>query len=238
MGKGEDVMDDSSKKMASYGIGVVMLIVGALAGFGITKAADNSSKDSMKQQVTAAQQSGVSSKGADLRANLVTLGVEHMDLTDHAIAAALDGAPNATAVATDLFNNGDQIGAAVGSVYGKDAQTTFNTVWKLHLNDFVKYAVAAKTGDTAGKTAALNDISMNYTKPLAQYLAKANPNLPESVLEGSLSDHVTMTAQMIDDHVKGDYTAEAAMRDQGAQHLNGLFSTLATGIVKQYPTKF
>lgn len=228
-------MDEShSRKTTGIAIGVVMLIVGGLAGYGIAKAYGHSNSS------TAMSSSAPTSatKAADLRANLVTLGVEHMDLTDAAIDAALDGAPNASAVQTDLFNNGDQIGAAVGSVYGASAQNTFNTVWKLHLNDFVKYAVAAKNGDTAGKTAALNDINTNYTKPLAQYLAKANPNLPEAVLEGSLRDHVTMTAQMIDDHVSGNYAAEASMRNQGAQHLNGLFSTLAGAIVKQYPSKF
>ena len=229
---------EESKKMAAAGIGIVMLIIGALAGFGITKAADSHNTNMLKQQVTAAQAPNSATKAGDLRANLVTLGVEHMDLTDAAIDAALDGAPNASAVATDLFNNGDQIGADVGSVYGKDAQTTFDSVWKLHLNDFVKYAVADKGGDQAGKTAALNDIDTNYTKPLAQFLAKANPNLPEATVEGALRDHVNMTAQMIDDHVAGKYTDEASMRDMGAQHLNGLFSTLAGAIVKQKPSAF
>jgi len=231
---------EEHKKMtgAAAMIGIVMLVIGAVAGFGITKAMDNSSKDDLKKQVAMAQMPNSATKAADLRANLVTLGVAHMDLTDAAIDAALDGSPNATAVATDLFANGDQIGAAVGSIYGKDAQNTFNTVWKLHLNDFVKYAVASSKGDTAGQADALKDIDTNYTHPLAAYLAKANPNLPESTLYGALSDHVKMTATMIDDHVAGKYADEAAMRDQGAQHLNGLFSTLAGGIVKQYPSKF
>jgi len=229
---------DESKKMAGAGLGIVMLVIGAVAGFGITKAADMHNTNDLKQQAKTAQMPTSATKAGDLRANLVTLGVEHMDLTDQAIDAALDGAPNASDVAKDLFNNGDQIGAAVGSVYGKDAETTFNTVWKLHLNDFVKYAVASKSGDTEAKSAALSDIDTNYTKPLAQYLAKANPNLPEAAVEGSLRDHVTMTAQMIDDHVAGKYADEASMRDQGAQHLSGLFSTLAGGIVKQYPGKF
>ena len=214
-------------------IGISMLIVGTLVGFGITKATSNTNTmSSAKVNPTSA------TKAADLRANLVTLGVVHMDLTASAIDAALDGTANAKSLSDALFTNGDQIGAAVGSVYGTGAQTTFNTVWKLHLNDFVKYAVAAKGGNEAAKAAALSDIDTNYTMPLAQYLAKANPKLPEAVLEGSLRDHVTMTATMIDDHVKGDYVSEAAMRDQGAQHLNGLFSTLAGGIVAQYPDKF
>lgn len=215
-------------------LGISMLIVGALLGFGLTKAHSQNANAT----TTAKQNPNSATKAADLRANLVTLGVEHMDLTDSAIAAALDGTPNAKAIADQLFANGDQIGAAVGSVYGADAQNTFNTVWKLHLNDFVKYAVASKGGNETAKSAALADIDTNYTKPLAQYLAKANPNLPEAALEGSLRDHVNMTAIMIDDHVKGDYVGEATMRDQGAQHLNGLFSTLAGAIVTQYPSKF
>jgi hypothetical protein len=216
----EDTNKPKSSVMTSVAIGT--LVVGALIGFGLTKAFDHK---------TAAPVASVAptsaTKSADLRSALVTLGVVHMDLTDSAVDSALDGNADAKAVGADLFTNGDQIGAAVGSIYGTDAQTTFNTVWKLHLNDFVKYAVADKSNDTAAKAAALTDIDTNYTKPLAQYLAKANPNLPEAVLEGSLRDHVTMTATMIDDHVQGKFADEASMRDQGAQHLSGLFSTLA-----------
>jgi spore coat protein CotF len=119
-----------------------------------------------------------------------------------------------------------------------DAQNTVDKVWQLHLDDFVKYAVADKSGDQAGKTAALTDINNNYTKPLAQYLAKANPNLPEATLESELNDHIQMTAQMIDYHVQGNYTAEANELNMANTHIAGLFNTLANAIIKQYPNKF
>ncbi len=226
-------MEEShSAKTTGIVIGVVMLVVGGLAGFGITKAADNNKTTTNNLAPTSA------TKAADLRANLVTLGLEHMTLTDQAVDAALDGSPNASATAAALYSNGTDIGAAVGSVYGKDAETTFNTVWKLHLDDFVKYAVADKQGDATAKAAALADIDANYTKPLAQYLAKANPNLPEATLEGALRDHVQMTATMIDDHVQGNYTAEASELNMANMHMEGLFSTLASAIVTQYPSKF
>ena len=224
----------STQGAASVLVSVALLVVGLALGFGVAKASNNN--DTTKTGSTTVATSAT--KAADLRANLVTLGVEHMDLTDAAVSAKLDGAPNAKEVGADLYSNGDKIGAAVGSIYGKDAQNTFDTVWKLHLDDFVKYAVASKGGDAAGQAAALKDIDTNYTHPLSAFLAKANPNLPEATLYSVLSDHVAQTAQMIDDHVKGDYTAEAAKRDEGAQHLNGVFSTLASGIVKQYPSKF
>jgi len=216
-------------------VGIVALVVGALVSFGITKAVDN--KDT-KDSSTTTTSSDSGAKASDLRANLVTLGVEHMTLTDQAVDAALDGSADATAVGQALYSNGTDIGAAVGSVYGKDAESTFNSVWKLHLDQFVAYAVAGSKGDTAGQQAALASIDTNYTKPLAQYLAKANPNLPEATLQTALSDHVSMTAKMIDLHIAKDYTGEQKQLNQANTHIEGLFSTLAGAIVKQYPDKF
>jgi hypothetical protein len=200
-------------------------------GFGIAKASDDNSNNT-KSSVSA------DTNAADLRSNLVTMGTEHMIYTDQAVDAALDGSPNADAAAKALYTNGTNIGAAVGSVYGKSAESTFNSVWKLHLDEFVKYAVAAKSGDSDGKQTALSTIDAQYTKPLAQYLAKANPNLPEKTLETALRDHVNMTAKMIDEHVAGNYAAETSELDMANTHISGLFSTLANAIVKQYPDKF
>ncbi|MEP7204717.1 MAG: hypothetical protein ABI716_00810 [Candidatus Saccharibacteria bacterium] len=212
---------------------VVALVVGMAGGYAIGYHNKNST-------ISASEATAPSSatKAADLRSSLVTLGVEHMTLTNQAVDAALDGSKTADATAAALYSNGNEIGAAVGSVYGKDAETTFDSVWKLHLDEFVKYAVASSKGDAAGKQAALDAIDNGYTKPLSQFLAKANPNLPEATLESVLGDHVQMTAAMIDKHVAGDYTGEAADLKAANQHIEGIFSTLAGAIVKQNPSKF
>jgi hypothetical protein len=221
-----------NNEAGNIAIAVVAIIAGLVIGFAAGRVMNN------KTSTTTATAPTSATKAADLRADLVTLGVEHMTLTDQAVDAALDGSPNASATAAALYSNGNDIGAAVGSIYGTSAQTTFDSVWKLHLDQFVNYAVADKQGNAAGKAAALSAIDTGYTKPLAQYLAKANPNLPENVLESALSDHVAMTATMIDDHVQGKYADEAAELNQGNQHIEGIFSTLAEGIVKQFPAKF
>ena len=223
---------DSTHKTSGIVIGVALLVIGFTGGYGIAKAAGDNSTGASGRTTSS------STKAADLRANLVTLGVEHMSLTDQAVAATLDSTPNANATGKALYANGDALGAAVGSVYGKDAEATFDKVWKLHLDEFVKYAVAAKAGDATAKQTALDTISSEYTKPLAQYLAKANPNLPADVLEASLADHVAMTAKMIDYHVAGNYAQEADELTMANKHLEGLMSTLADAIVKQYPDKF
>lgn len=216
---------------------IVVIVVVLLLGMGGGYLIGHKKTTSSTSHSDAVAPSAVT-KAANLRSSLVRLGVEHMILTDHAVDAALDGSANASAVGTALYTNGTDIGAAVGSVYGTEAETTFNSVWKLHLDEFVKYAVAGSKSDSAGKQAALDSISTGYTKPLAQYLAKANPNIKEDILEASLAEHVSMTAMMIDDHVSGDFAAEASELKMANQHIEGIFSSLADGIVTQYPEKF
>ncbi len=217
-------------------LAVIGIVVGVGLGFGITKASDmNAPSTSPSSSVVVPS---TTTKAADLRADLVTLGVNHMNYTNKAVDQALSGSKGAAESGKALYTNGTTIGAAVGSVYGKDAETTFNTVWKLHLDQFVNYAVAGSKGDEAGKAAALASIDANYTKPLAQYLAKANPKLPEAALESALRDHVNMTAKMIDFRVAGDYANEQMELDMANKHIEGLMSTLASGIVQQYPDKF
>ncbi len=220
---------------------VLVILVVAVIGFAAFKISDkNKSTDSSSDSSTstAAAVPNSATKAADLRSTMVRLGEEHMLLTNTAVDQTLDGSPAASASTAALIQNGKDIGAAVGSVYGKDAETTFDTVWQIHLEDFVKYAGASAKGDTAGKAAALADIDAKYTKPLSAYLAKANPNLPEATLNSVLGDHVQMTADMIDLHVAKKYTEEYAKLAEADKHIEGIFSTLAGAIVKQYPAKF
>jgi hypothetical protein len=219
-------------------VAIVTLVVGLAVGGGVGYAAaanmnndDNSSHSSVSMKST-------TTKAAGLRSTLVSFGTEHMDLTYAAVASALNGTKSAEADQTSLIQNGKDLAAAVGSVYGDDAQATFEKVWTLHLTQFVNYAVASSKGDEAGKQTALSTIDSQYTHPLAAYLAKANPNLPESALYAGLKEHVDMTAVMIDNEAKGDFSTATMQREMGIKHLEGLMSTLAAGIVKQYPNKF
>ncbi len=222
-------MNVSKNQKGNVGLWIVVLVVGLVLGFTVGRVSNNDKTTKASTTTT----SGISTKASDLRSTLVRMGLEHMTLTNQAVDAALDGSKTADAAGAALYQNGNDIGAAVGSVYGKDAEKTFDAVWKLHLDEFVKYAVADSKGDEAGKTAALDSISKNYTKPLAMYLANANPNLPEATLEQVLSEHVADTAQMIDFHVQGKYTDEFAELGTANKHIETIFSVLAGGIAKQ-----
>ena len=231
-------MESHNKTGTMIGVGIVGLLLGGLGGWWI--AAMNNTHDMDMEASTSVSENRPNSatKAADLRATLVGFGVEHMDLTYATVAATLNASKSADADAKDLYKNGTDLGAAIGSVYGKEAESTFNSVWKLHLDEFVKYAMASSKNDAAGKKAALDTIDAEYTKPLAAYLAKANPNLPEDTLYKGLKAHVDMTAEMIDEEAAGNYAVATDLRNKGADHLSKLFSTLAAGIVKQFPDKF
>lgn len=211
--------------------GVIALIIGLAGGYAIGQSGKKSTESNSSSTATSA-------KAGDLRANLVSMGVQHQELTQKAVDAALDASPDAEAAKAQLIQNGQDISNAVGSVYGQAAGKKFNDIWNVHLNDFVTYAVASKSGDEAAKSAALQHIDANYTKPISKLLAGANPNLPQADLESAFKQHIDMTAQTIDLHVKGDYKAEQALIVQSSDHLKMLMSTLAGAIAKQYPEKF
>ncbi len=231
-------MADSNKGTAVAIAAIVALVLGGGVGYAVGMNDTGDSGKTNSSKTSSAPTAAVSSKAADLRATLVSFGTEHQGLTYTAVSSALAGGPSAAADQADLIKNGKDLAAAVGSVYGEEAGATFESVWTVHLTEFVNYAVAGSTMDEAGKAQALANIDENYTKPLAAYLAKANPNLPEDALYSGLSEHVKMTASIIDAQVAGDYAKATAERDLAVKHLEGLMSTLAAGIVKQFPEKF
>lgn len=226
-------MKVNKNESGNIALAAVAVVVGLVVGFAVAKASNDNSKSTDDTKSSSTSASAPSTKALQLRSDLVALGTEHMNLTNIAVDNALDGTKGAQASDDALNANGKAIGAAVGSVYGADAEKTFDTVWQLHLDQFVTYAVASSKGDEAGKAAALNTIDTQYTKPLAAYLAKANPNLPQKTLETVLGDHVSMTAAMIDAHAAGKYADEQSQLKQANKMIAGIFTTLADGIAKQ-----
>ena len=70
------------------------------------------------------------SDAANLRVSLDQLLGEHIILASKATGAALGGRNDQFAAYGDLLNtNGTDLGAAIGSIYGSDAQDKFNEIW-------------------------------------------------------------------------------------------------------------
>lgn len=217
-------------------IGVGVFILGVVTGGTAIHDYDNEA-DHVVVRTSRSTSSSSTTKASDFRTTLVTLAIEHMIYTDKVVDQVFNGSADEVSMKT-LDDNSVSIGKMIGSVYGTSATTLITSLWKIHMDDILKYATAGNRGDFAGKSAALADLDSKYTKPLASYFAKVNPKLPEAVLEGVFRDHIAMTAKMIDYRSVGDYTNEQMELNAANEHIEELFSTLASAIVQQYPGKF
>jgi hypothetical protein len=142
----------------------------------------------------------VASPGAGLRQVLTSGLQEHEYLAGIAIFNAvnfgMDAKVTKGAIAT-LDDNTKDLGAAIGSVYGEDAEKAFLPLWRRHIGFFVEYTLAGANGDKAGQAKAKSDLD-GYRADFGAFLASANPNLTKDAVADALIPHVESTFDAID----------------------------------------
>jgi plastocyanin len=174
----------------------------------------------------------------DLRVALNQLLLEHMYLASFATGAQLDGLDGEMAAAIEaLGTNGTDIGAAVGSLFGSDAEDAFDTIWSAHNGLFVDYANGVLMGDQAAQDTAVEALTTTFAPQLAAFLAGAT-GLPEDVLTQLVTDHVANTKAVVDAQAGDDATAAAAADQAAAHHMRMIADPLAAGIVAALPEAF
>jgi hypothetical protein len=190
------------------------------------------------ETVAQAQPATAATPAGDLRVTLNELGEEHVYLAGYAFAAALGGRTeefNVAAATTD--KNTQELGDAIGSVYGADAETKFLQLWRAHIGFFVDYAKASAAHDDAGKQKARTDLD-GYRNDIDAFLTGANPNLPKGAVAQLFAAHVDHLTMVIDDLVAGNTTAAYDMLHQAAHQTQDIMDPLSAAIVKQFPNKF
>lgn len=174
------------------------------------------------------------SPAADLRATLTALLQEHVYLAGYAVDTAyLKGAksPEFKAAAATLDKNSQDIGAAVGSVAGKQKGQAFLQAWRAHIKDFVNYAIAAKKNDAVGKRKAQSNLQ-DYAATSGKFFASITGGaLPAAAVQDSLKMHLASLTVAIDDLAAGDPKAYQDLRT-AADHMPMTADALTSGIVK------
>ncbi|MBX3052242.1 MAG: cupredoxin family copper-binding protein [Caldilineaceae bacterium] len=181
---------------------------------------------------------------SQLRSTLGGLLGEHVLITASATDAALRGrTADFEAAAQALDTNSVDIAAAIGLVYGEDAEEAFLALWRTHIGFFVDYTVGVATGDRAMSDKALADLD-GYADDFGAFLSSANPNLPAEAVASLLRSHVTTLVAMIDAQAvetpqeSGDQqTAYTALRAAYA-HMDMTATGLASAISTQFPARF
>lgn len=246
-------MEETQKSMAGT-VALVAAVIGVVVGYGIgaaltdKKAADKvamleKDKQSMMAEKAARGEGGeqavpmTDTAAANLRVVLNSLQRQHVNLASAAVRSGFDGKADFEAVAKELDNNSVAIAKAVGSVYGADAETRFLEIWRSHIGFFVDYTVAAKKGDKAGMDKAVANLG-GYVDGVADFLSKANPNLPREAVKALVGEHVTLLKGAVDAYGGKDYAKSYAEQAKADAQIGQIADALSGAIVKQYPDKF
>ena len=178
------------------------------------------------------------SKAVDLRVALNQLLQEHLYLATFATGSALGGRTDEFAAAGAALNeNGTDIGAAIGGLYGADAKDQFNKIWSAHNGFFVDYTTGVAKKDKAMQDKAVQDLTTVYVPAFAEFIAAAT-DLPNDAVTDLTSEHVVTTKAVVDAQAGKDAMAAATADETAARHMEMIADPLAAAIVKKLPAKF
>src|SRR5215471_12828240 len=158
-------------------------------------------------------------KAADqLRTDMRKLWTDHVVWTRDYVIAAVGDQPDATAAAARLMKNQEDIGAAIGGIYGKAAGQQLTTLLKDHISIAVDLIKAAKAGDSTAQKQASARWEQNAVQ-IADFLSKANPNLPRATLVDMMKTHLSTTTDEVVARLKKDWTGDVQAFDRVYDHI-------------------
>jgi hypothetical protein len=101
--------------------------------------------------------------GVDFRTALNGLLQEHLFLASFATDAAIGGRTDEFGAAGAALNtNGTDLGAAIGGLFGQEAEDEWNRIWSAHNGFFVDYTTGVATDDMAVMDQAVEDLTTIY----------------------------------------------------------------------------
>ena len=174
----------------------------------------------------------ITSDAANLRTDLDYLLGEHLILAAKATGAALDGRTDQFTAYGGLLNtNGTDLGAAIGSVYGDEAEDEWNRIWSAHNGFFVDYTTGVATDDAALSDGAVEDLTTIYVPEFSAFLAGAT-GMPEEAIAGLVTDHVLQTKAVVDAQASGDWEAAYEAIRAAYAHMQMIGDALAPAIAE------
>jgi hypothetical protein len=204
----------------------------ATAGSSVSPSAAGSTASGAATETAAAQ----------LRAGLDALLRQHVDLAAFVVQdlvgkGSLDD-PQVKGSIAALQQNTDDLGAAVGQLYGDAAKQQFLDLWNAHIGFFVTYIKGDLTHDAALKAKANKQLN-GYRRDFGAFVAKATGGkLPQQAVAQELVGHVQTLEAAIDAIVAKSPSAPAKI-SMAADHMDGTAAALAGGIAaaKSLPGK-
>ena len=172
--------------------------------------------------------------GDALRQSMRRLWTDHVVWTRAYIVAAVANDPSASAAATRLMKNQEDIGRAVATYYGDAAGNRLTALLKDHINIAVDLVAAAKASDNA----KLGDADRRWKAnagEIATFLSGANPNWPRETLRVMLEEHLRVTTEEAKARLEKRWTDDVRTFDAILDQALHMADALSDGILKQFP---
>jgi hypothetical protein len=173
------------------------------------------------------------SQASALRAGLTGLLIQHVaqtgEVVQSVVATSLTS-PQTQGAISALDGNTQDLGKAIGSLYGTDAQTAFLKMWRAHIGFFVDYTKGLAAGDTAAVKAAEAKLA-GYQRDFGNFLGTAT-GLPGDAVSADLQGHI----QTLEDAIRAILTKSptaGAKISMAEDHMAGTAAVLAKAIAAQ-----
>ena len=173
------------------------------------------------------------SQASALRAGLTGLLIQHVaqtgEVVQSVVATSLTSAQTQGAIAA-LDQNTQDLGKAIGSLYGADAQTAFLKMWRAHIGFFVDYTKGLAAGDKSAVTSAEAKLA-TYQQQFGSFLGTAT-GLPATAVSADLQGHI-QTLQVAIQAILSKSPSAAAKIAMAEDHMAGTAAVLAKAIAAQ-----
>jgi hypothetical protein len=178
------------------------------------------------------------SKVVALHEGMDKLWTDHVIWTRLVIVDFFGKRPDLKPDLARLLRNQAEIGNAIKPYYGAAAGNKLSALLRTHIMQAVPVLTAAQNGDKAALKKALETWYANAHQ-IAAFLNNANPaNWPAAATTKMMNTHLKLTTNEAVAHLTGQWRADIAAYDRVRAEILMMASTLADGIVKQFPNRF
>lgn len=179
----------------------------------------------------------LSTKAAQLMADMRVLWTEHAFWTERYVVSAIAGLEDQELVLARLLKNQTDIGNAIKPFYGEEAGNKLAQLLREHIQIAGKVVAAAKSGNQPDFK-KYNDEWFKNADDITDFLTSANPHFIKNEIKEMFYMHLKLVTQSAAARINKDYKTDIAAFDKNLAHLLHMSDAITEGIIKQFPDKF